>query len=163
MDFCSYGFIFACVNLNYCDMKKILVLLAGIFAFVGISKADDRPVTYDQLPEAAKTFIKKHFPKANLVYATVDDDLIRPDFEVRLDNGFEIQFENDGSLDKIETREGNVPEVLIPEKIREYVRKNYPHVTYKEYEVGTRSYEVKLSNKLELKFNSSFVLIEIDD
>lgn len=144
-------------------MKKILVLLAGIFAFVGISKADDRPVTYDQLPAAAKIFIKKHFPKANLVYATVDDDLIRPDFEVRLDNGFEIQFENDGSLDKIETREGNVPEVLIPEKIREYVKKNYPHVTYKEYEVGTRSYEVKLSNKLELKFNSSFVLIEIDD
>lgn len=144
-------------------MKKILVLLAGIFAFVGISKADDRPVTYDQLPEAAKTFIKKHFPKAKLVYATVDDDLIRPDFEVRLDNGFEIQFENDGSLDKIETRDGDVPEVLIPEKIREYVKKNYPHVTYKEYEVGTRSYEVKLSNKLELKFNSSFVLIEIDD
>lgn len=144
-------------------MKKILVLLAGIFAFVGISKADDRPVTYDQLPEAAKTFIKKHFPKAKLVYATVDDDLIMPDFEVRLDNGFEIQFENDGSLDKIETRDGDVPEVLIPEKIREYVKKNYPHVTYKEYEVGTRSYEVKLSNKLELKFNSSFVLIEIDD
>ena len=144
-------------------MKKILVLLAGIFAFVGISKADDRPGTYDQRPAAARTFIKKHFPKANLVYATVDDDLIRPDFEVRLDNGFEIQFENDGSLDKIETREGNVPEVLIPEKIREYVKKNYPHVTYKEYEVGTRSYEVKLSNKLELKFNSSFVLIGIDD
>ena len=144
-------------------MKKIIVLLAAIFAFAVVSKADDRPVTYDQLPAAARTFIKKHFPKANLVYATVDDDLIRPDFEVRLDNGFEIQFENDGSLDKIETREGNVPEVLIPEKIREYVKKNYPHVTYKEYEVGTRSYEVKLSNKLELKFNSSFVLIEIDD
>ena len=95
--------------------------------------------------------------------ATVDDDFIRPDYEVRLDNGFEIQFENDGSLDKIETRTGDVPEVLIPDKIKEYVKKNYKDVTYKEYEVGTRSYEVKLSNGLELKFNSSFALIEIDD
>lgn len=144
-------------------MKKIIVLLAAIFAFAVVSKADDRPVTYEQLPSAAKTFIKKHFPKANLIYATVDDDLIRPDYEVRLDNGFEIQFENDGSLDKIETRTGDVPEVLIPDKIKEYVKKNYKDVTYKEYEVGTRSYEVKLSNGLELKFNSSFVLIEIDD
>ena len=53
--------------------------------------------------------------------------------------------------------------MLIPDKIKEYVKKNYKDVTYKEYEVGTRSYEVKLSNGLELKFNSSFVLIEIDD
>lgn len=163
MHFWDSGSIFAYVNLNNYGMKKILVLLVGIFAFFGISKADDRPVTYEQLPEAAKTFIKKHFPKANLVYATVDDDFIKPDYEVRLDNGFEIQFENDGSLDKIETRDGEVPEVLVPEKIRDYVRKNYPGAVFKEYEVGTRSYEVKLSNKLELKFSSSFALIEIDD
>lgn len=144
-------------------MKQILAIISAFFVMSTILRADDRPISYEQLPAAAKTFIKQNFPDAKLLYATVDDDFIRPDYEVRLDNGFKIKFEHDGSLDNIETRDGNLPEAIIPVKIREFVKANYPGTTYKEYEVGTRNYEVKLSNRLELKFNSSFALIEIDD
>lgn len=144
-------------------MKRILVLFVSIFAFAALIKADDKPIPFDQLPDLAKTFVKTNFPSAKVLYSSIDDDIIAPDYEVILDNGFEIQFRNDGRLEKVDANSGVISESLIPEKIRDYIKSNYPNVTYKEYEVGARSYEVKISNGLELTFNADFKVIEIDD
>lgn len=144
-------------------MKRIFIVLTGLLMFMIIGKADDKPVSFERLPLAAREFIRTNFPQAKMLYASVDDDFIRPDYEVMLDNGIRLQFENNGSLDKIETGRGDIPPTLIPVKIREYVETNYPDATYREYEVGKRNYEVKLSNGLELKFDSSFRIVEIDD
>ena len=144
-------------------MKRILVLFVSIFAFAALIKADDKPIPFDKLPDLAKTFVKTNFPSAKVLYSSIDDDIIAPDYEVILDNGFEIQFRNDGRMEKIDANSGVISESLIPEKIRDYIKSNYPNVTYKEYEVGARSYEVKISNGLELTFNSEFKVIEIDD
>lgn len=144
-------------------MKKILTFVVGLFAFAALINADDRPVPFDQLPEQAKTFVKTTFASAKVLYSSVDDDIIAPDYEVILDNGFEIQFKNDGRLESIDANMGSIPESIIPDQIKTYVKANYPNVTYKEYEVGARSYEVKISNGLELTFNLDFKVIEIDD
>jgi hypothetical protein len=65
-------------------------------------------------------------------------------------------------LEKIEARTG-IPEGLIPLQIRDYVKIHYPDAIFVEYEIGKRSYDVKLSNRLEVKFNKNFNVIEIDD
>ena len=144
-------------------MKKILTFIVGLFAFTALINADDRPVPFDQLPEQAKTFVKTNFASAKVLYSSVDDDIIAPDYEVILDNGFEIQFKNDGRLESIDANMGSIPESINPDQIKTYVKANHPNVTYKEYEVGARSYEVKISNGLELTFNLDFKVIEIDD
>ncbi len=69
------------------DMKRIFITIAIVIASVSITKADDRPVTFEQLPKAAQTFINTNFPKEKVSFATVDDDLIAPDYEVALANG----------------------------------------------------------------------------
>ena len=143
-------------------MKKIFAITAVILAALQISRADDRPVTFAQLPETAQAFINTNYPSEKISYATVDDDLIRPDYNVMLANGIKLQFENSGALEKIEARSG-VPEGLIPVQIRDYVRIHYPDAVFVEYEIGRKTYEIKLSNRLELKFNRNFNLIEIDD
>lgn len=143
-------------------MKKIFAITAVILAALQISKADDRPVTFAQLPATAQAFINTNYPSEKISYATVDDDLIRPDYNVMLANGVKLQFENSGALEKIEARSG-VPEGLIPVQIRDYVRVHYPDAVFVEYEIGRKTYEIKLSNRLELKFNRNFNLIEIDD
>ena len=56
-----------------------------------------------------------------------------------------------------------IPAEIIPMQIRDYVRRNYPDAAYVSYEIDRNSYEVTLSNRLELKFNSRFALVEIDD
>ena len=137
--------------------------MALMLASMTIVNADDRPVTFNQLPSAAQTFINKNYPDDKVSFATVDDDFIRPDYHVALVSGVMLQFENDGTLEKVESRNGNIPEGIIPVQILQAVNSYYPDATILGYEVGRRSYEVKLSNRLELKFNSRFELVELDD
>ena len=143
-------------------MKKIFAVAAIVLASLQIVKADDRPVTFSQLPVPAQTFINTNYPDEKISYATKDDDFILPDYNVMLANGVKIQFEHSGALEKIESRAG-IPVDLIPCQIRDYVKMHYPDAIFVEYEIGKRSYEVKLSNRLELKFNRNFNVIEIDD
>ena len=144
------------------SMKKILILAIGILSFAALASCKEKTITFDQLPEVAKTFINTNFPGQNVLLATVDDDLFRPDYEVLLANGVEIKFSNAGALEKISSREGIAAE-LIPLSIRTYVSSHYPSAVYREFEIGRNNYEVKLSNGLEFKFNSNFNLIEVDD
>ena len=145
------------------SMKRILVAIISLMAVVGISKADDRQIKFERLPAAAQKFVKTNFADNTVVFVTKDDDLIAPDYEVVLDNGTVLQFSSAGSLEKIEAFRTGVPQNLVPEKINDYVSANYPGTTYGEYEQDRGKHEVKLSNGLELTFNSGFTLIEIDD
>lgn len=141
---------------------KRLFLIAAAVVISWACTADNRPVTLEQLPSAAKLFIEANYPGENISYAYSDDDRVRPDYTVRLSNGVEIQFEHDGSLEKISARAG-VPAGVVPVQITDYVKAYYPDALVIEYEVGRREYEVKLSNGLELQFNASFRLKDIDD
>lgn len=144
-------------------MKRILTIIAAITLFSVAALADDRPVSPEQLPSAAIAFLNQYFPDTKITYATKDDDLIRPDFNVGLSDGTRVHFSNGGKLEEIENPTSGVPGAIIPVQIAEYVKNHYPDVLVKEYEVGRRTYDVKLSNRLELKFNSNFNIIEIDD
>lgn len=143
-------------------MKKIFAITAIALASLQIIKADDKPVTFNQLPAAAQEFINTNYAGEKVSYATVDDDLILPDYNVMLANGVKIQFEHSGALEKIESRAG-IPSDLVPFQIRDYVKIHYPDAIFIGYEIGRKSYEVKLSNRLEIKFNKNFHVIEIDD
>ena len=146
-------------------MKKLFTMLFAV-AIVALlacqAYADDRPVDFGSLPAASQTFVKSHYADVKVLYVTKDDDIILPDYHVRLENGVELQFTNGGALEKIEAKAG-VPEGIVPVQIVEYVKANYPTALVVEYEVGRKTYEVKLSNRLDIKFNSSFKVIEIDD
>lgn len=143
-------------------MKKTIVVIAIMLAAVVTASAGDRPVTFTQLPVAAQTFVTSNFPDVKVSYATVDDDFIRPDYNVVLADGTKIQFDHSGSLEKVETK-GGVPAGIVPVQITDFVRLHYPDAAVIEYEIGRRSYDVKLSNRMELTFNKNWNLVEIDD
>lgn len=142
-------------------MKKILLIMSVVLISMACV-AEDRPVVSDQLPAPAKEFLNVNYPGEKISYTVVDDDLIRPDYTVRLANGVEIQFDNSGALEKISARIG-VPESVIPVQISDYVKSNYPEAVIIEYEIGRREYDVELSNGLDLKFNGKFRIIGLDD
>ena len=136
--------------------------MISLMAIGCISKADDKPVKFETLPTAAQKFVKDNFTDNTVVLVTKDDD-VAPDYEVMFDNGTVLHFSSKGILEKIEAYKEGVPQYLIPKKIQEYVSATYPGVFYREYEIDRGKYEVKLSNGLELTFNSAFTLIEVDD
>lgn len=142
-------------------MKRIVLLAIGIFAAAVMASSREVPVTFDQLPSAAKTFVTENFPGETVTMA-LKDVHGRAEYDVRLSDGTELEFTHSGALKKISSRAG-ISEKLIPDGIRRYVSAHFPGAGYREYEVGKRTYEVKISNGMELKFNRNFILMEVDD
>jgi hypothetical protein len=144
-------------------MKKLILIIVSLAAFMSVARAEDKPITFNQLPESARNFIDSNYQSVKLVLATKDDDFIRPEFHVVLENGVALQFDNDGRLEKIASRSGDIPAAVIPKQITDIVKSHYPDAYIVEYEVDRKTYEVKLSNRIEITFDSSFRLVEIDD
>ena len=147
-------------------MKKLFALFfaLSLVPLLACEKyGEDKPVDFKKLPVPAQTFVNTNYPDVTVSYVTRDDDIIRPDYTVGLVNGVKIDFDNGGALEKIETLNGEIPEGVIPVQIVDYVKAKYPDTKILEYDVEKYSYEVKLSNRLELKFNTRFALVEIGD
>ncbi len=143
-------------------MKKVLTFIVIACASVLVMMAGDRPVQFEQLPTAIQTFINTHFQNEKISYAAIDDDFIRPDYEVVFANGTKIEFSHKGSMKKIESMSG-IPESLVPVQLRDYAQQHYTGTAIVGYEIDNTTYEIVLSNGLELTFNKNFMLIEIDD
>ena len=147
-------------------MKKFVTIFAAVSVMLLLScvtYADDRPVDFKKLPVAAQTFINTNYSGVAVLYSVKDDDLVLPDYTVMLKNGVKLQFSNGGELESIKVQDGAVPAGVVPVQITDYVKASYPDVFIKEYDVDRNSYEVKLSNRLEIKFNRNFQVVEIDD
>lgn len=143
-------------------MKNLIALFIALAAFAVTLSADDRPMSFDKLPSQAKAYIQTNFPGENTSFVTKDDDIVFPEYTVMLNNGIKLEFHNNGSLSNISSRDG-IPAELIPVSIRDYVQSHYPGAGYVEFDIDRRSYEVKLTNRMELKFSNNFHLIAIDD
>lgn len=136
--------------------------MISLAAFAAALSADDRPMAFEKLPVAAKEYIQTNFPGEKTTMVTKDDDLIFADYTVMLSNGIKLEFEHSGALTQISSPNG-IPAELVPVSIRNYVQAHYPDAGYLDFEIGKRTYEVKLTNRMELKFNNNFHIIEIDD
>lgn len=136
--------------------------MISLAAFAAALSADDRPMAFEKLPVAAKEYIQTNFPGEKTTMVTKDDDLIFADYTVMLSNGIELEFEHSGALTQISSPNG-IPAELVPVSIRNYVQTHYPDAGYLDFEIGKRTYEVKLTNRMELKFNNNFHIIEVDD
>ena len=147
-------------------MKKQVLFLAALACMMlhtASTFADDRVIPVEQLPEAAQKFVKATFPGHAISYATVDVDFAKKSYEVRLDNGIEIDFDNGGTWDKVDCHFSAVPAHLVPATIAEYVKTNFPGTQVVKFDKERRGFEVELSNDLELHFNSHGKLLYIDD
>ena len=143
-------------------MKRFIMISAALFIYAAIALADDRPVKFDQLPEAARTFLNANFPTENILIATKENDVFYPDYNVTLENGVHLEFYSNGALKTVESR-GGVPDGLVPVQIVEFVKVRYPDARIIEYDVAKHHFDVELSNGIELKFNRNYNLMKIDD
>ena len=146
-------------------MKKFFLTLIAFFS-VGIFTAmadNDKVINRSQLPTPAQEFINVHFAGIDITYAKEEWDFLKHSYEVRLANSTKIEFTSKGDWDEVECRFGEVPAAIIPQAIKEYIDKNYPGSKVIYIEKDRNDYEVKLSNRLELKFDKDFNIYDIDD
>jgi hypothetical protein len=148
---------------NYDIMKRIVLVFAFLFSVAVAVAADDKPVTREQLPLAAREFMDKYFAGIKPTLIMRDDDVMYKDYEVVLSDGTRIDFSSLGEWQEITVRNGSVPAALIPEGVTHYLSQHYPDVDARRVDRGRRSFEVELSNGFELTFDKHGRLIDIDD
>ena len=144
-------------------MKRFILILAVAFGVTFAASADERPIEVSQLPKAAQDFMAKNFNKIKVLYATVDKDILDVDYEVRLEDGTKIDFDNDGEWMDVSNKRLGIPKSVVPAELVAYVDANYPKANIISIDRGPRDYEIELSNGLELTFSIDGRLIGIDD
>ncbi|MDR0353413.1 MAG: PepSY-like domain-containing protein [Opitutaceae bacterium] len=145
-------------------MKKLLSLFV-IFGLSLAAPAGDRIADAAELPEAATKYIAQHFPNETIRRVTVDDDDNRnhdSKYEVVLGNRVELEFNPKGVWLEVDGGAVSIPESVLPAPVLEYLKKNYPDQPATKISVERRGYEVKLQNRLELKFNKNGRFLRID-
>ena len=148
-------------------MKRILrILMIAICCMVScnmVADADnDKPISVNTLPAKAQTLLSQHFNGQKVILATIETGVINKSYDVVLQNGTKLEFDKKGNLTEIDCKQGKMPAKLIPQAIRNYLKKNYPAQAVKKIEMSKNEYEVELANGLDLTFNKHFQLIDID-
>ncbi len=142
---------------------KFFLLMAMVMTMSLTMSADDddRVITYDQLPQAAQTFLKANFATKVPLLVTADWD----DFTIRYESGEKIEFDKSGNWKDIECYNGKVPTEAVPAQISSYISQNFPGKSIIKLERHRSVYEVKLNNGMEVEFNRNFQFIgmEYDD
>ena len=86
--------------------NKIIASLVGI-AIVAMAVAvevldKDYVIPADNLPLAAKSYVQDNFPGGTIAYAKKKNDIYTTSYEVKLNNGFELEFDSSGSITDLE-------------------------------------------------------------
>ncbi len=140
-------------------MKKIIFAFVTIICF-GMSSA---MAQNNNANPAITQFVTQYFPNATIQMVMPDED----DIDVVLNDYTKIEFRLNNEWKKVDCEHSTtytaVPAELVPEQITAYVTANFPSAIIKKLEKKFRGWEIELNNGLELKFNSNFRVMEIDD
>ena len=124
--------------------------------------AEDIAISYEKLPVKARKVVSEVYPDTKVKKVKMERRASFIEYEVKLEGGVKLQFSKDGTFTECEVTKGEVPSQLIPEKIREQVKAEFPERKVMCLEHDNKLYELRLDNGDELSFNSSYRLIDID-
>lgn len=146
-------------------MKKIIVLALAIFSFgILVANADNnRIITKNNLPQKSQQFIDRYFGDSKITYVKEERDFIEKSYEVMFADGAKVEFSRNGEWKEVDCRLSAVPTPIIPAQIMKFVKENYPDVKVMQIERDRNDYELRLSNRLELTFDTKFNIIDIDN
>lgn len=145
-------------------MKRILILIAAIMVSAMACNADGRKevVTVKDLPAAGQQFLNNNFANNVVSYIIKERELIGTEYEIKFQDGVEIDLDGDGLWKKVDCGRGPVPEAIIPAEILAKINQSFPGNFVVEIKKEWKGYEVELSSGMDLKFDSKFRMT-IDD
>ena len=126
------------------------------------------PVSLLPSPETASVrsqqFLAAHFKGLTVAFAVEDPKFIGSEYEVTYTDRTEVDFRSDGEWSSVERKYEAVPASVVPAQIQEYVAKsNFPNQYIRKIERNKYTWEIELSNGLEIKFDRQFNVIGFDD
>ena len=146
-------------------MKKLIVILLAVFSMgvIAANADNDRLIAKENLPKKSQEFIDRYFSGTKITYVKEEREFMEKSYEVMLADGTKIEFSSNGEWKEVDCRHSSVPTPIVPAQIMKYGKANYPDVKVMKIERDRIDYELRLSNRLELTFDTKFNIIDIDD
>ncbi len=145
-------------------MKKILIAFA-IFASAVAANAEDKVITFGELPQSAQEFSNATFKGKKIASAQRETILfgsITDGYKVVFTDGTKIEFDSDGNWTEVSAKTSVVPAELVPDRITKYVAENFKGSPVIELKKKPYGYKIKLATNSELKFNQNYIFIGLD-
>ena len=145
-------------------MKKLALLVVVMFvASLNAKAINDKPITVNEMPQAAQAFIQTHFANQSVAMAKVESEIFNKSYDVIFTNGDKIEFDKKGNWTNIDCEHTQVPLNVIPAEIRNFLTQNYSGVKLLQIEKNDRKgYDVDLGNGIELEFDKRFRVVDMD-
>ena len=128
-----------------------------------VSFAQDQVVNYNQMPKNGKSFVSKYFGAKHVASVMLDDDYFSKEYKVYFNNGTKAEFDGSGNWKEVDGKHSAIPTGFIPSKITNYVKRSFPKAKIIKIEKDRTSYEIELSNGLDVKFDRNGNFKKIDD
>lgn len=134
-------------------------------------KDDPNPansIKFAELPNTAQLFVQNHFNEneVDLILKNTSEGTEGYNVTVK---GYKIDFDKDGSWEKIEAKDnGTLPVnilALVPTPVVGYIEQNYPGIGINEIKKKDYGYKVELAGKpdVELKFDFDGNIFKVDE
>lgn len=145
-------------------MKKLMLTGIGILFSTSLLLAQtDTSV----LPQTAQDLIQQNFSGEAIAKVEKNDSWYNWDkdemYEVRLKNGIKLDFNKEGELTEIDSKEGTtIPLEVLPEPIRTYLESHASDAQIVSWERDDDEQEVKLADGRELEFDANGKFLKED-
>jgi len=137
----------------------------GVFVRTdGSCEKESSSIGIAELPNNSAAFLSDHFGGAKPVHLKKKNERKKgTEYAAYLDNGIKIKFDENGDWKEVEAPRGEtIPTSFILQKIVGYVTANYAGQQINGIEKERFGFEVKLTNRLELEFNTNGDFLRVD-
>lgn len=118
----------------------------------------------NNLPEEITSFVKDFFPNATIAYVKAEKEYNGNEIDLTLNDGTEIDFDTSKQWEKVECKNGSVPEKIVPQAIASYVKANHQGQAIIKIDKDDHGgFEIELSNGIELNFDQAGKFLNTDN
>ncbi len=143
------------------NVRKLLAFLPILLGVWMLSSCDDeKKIDFGDLPSEARSFIENYFPSADILSIVQEKEDGRKEYQVKLSNGTDMEFDEDGEWTNIECYFSPLPTGILPANVITKVEELHPeaYINGVEKELGGYVVEVTDAGGIDwdMRFNAQF-------
>ncbi len=144
-------------------MSKHLLSAFVLVLSLSLTSCDKESIlSLNNIPAEIENYISSHFPGNKIIQAVEDLDGFTKTYDIILDGSIRLEFNRKKEIIEIDGI-SQLPDSVIPEKIRNYVSINFPTNVITDWEIEGKNQQVGLDNGLDLEFTKNGDFLRIDD
>lgn len=143
------------------NVRKLLAFFPILLGVWMLSSCDDeKKIDFGDLPSEARSFIENYFPSADVLSIVQEKEDGRKEYQVKLSNGTDMEFDEDGEWTNIECYFSPLPTGILPANVITKVEELHPeaYINGVEKELGGYVVEVTDAGGIDwdMRFNAQF-------